>query len=660
MDKNLNLGDITKIKGIKLPYCDIWIGGFPCQDISSAGRMIGFSYESKTRSSLGWEIIRLLKEINEKPKCVIFENVANITNKKYENTLIAFKEELSKLGYRLYDSILNASDYGIPQNRKRYFLVALKNNNKFVFPEKMKSNISLIDYIDNKVEEKYTEDDLLSKLKYLGINKEKIPEYLKDFSPISFNTTRLNNDKVHRVFQFVPIDKIQILLTPCLRGDDIKDKYSKAVPLGRFFNPAGNEEDIERFATLLKIFTKLSIPEVENVATIQKELEKTEPFRVKYNKDHLWQIYYSEATDSYFMLVCTKEETFAEFFYLLKKKIEFAENKRTKVAPRIFVPINYMNYSGEYLTRDEITDIENYLWLFTKNWPLIFEVYDKNRKMSLEVIGDTFVYKNVKSTYKIKLTNAEEAIKFYKLLKALFIMQTEIKDHFRFTTKIDSKNCLELYMGKIRVSYDNLEEFIRSEYLIATEEMKNQSKDCKELEDKLSKLQKKAKNKEKEYFDKQKEISTYLEYKKTFFGKVKVFFKGTKIAKVKENIENKESSEENVKGQKKSEIISVEPFLKEKNYYTLEDLVTVYHIKEKNDRQIKNIMQDIKAISLKIENLTNKVKNATLYINEIDKHRKSIFDFWKFANKDEKLSLEMGNTENKIQGNTQIKKAFDL
>lgn len=510
------------------------------------------------------------------------------------------------------------------------------------------------------MEEKYTEDDLLSKLKYLGINKEKIPEYLKDFSPISFNTTRLNNDKVHRVFQFVPIDKIQILLTPCLRGDDIKDKYSKAVPLGRFFNPAGNEEDIERFATLLKIFTKLSIPEVENVATIQKELEKTEPFRVKYNKDHLWQIYYSEATDSYFMLVCTKEETFAEFFYLLKKKIEFAENKRTKVAPRIFVPINYMNYSGEYLTRDEITDIENYLWLFTKNWPLIFEVYDKNRKMSLEVIGDTFVYKNVKSTYKIKLTNVEEAIKFYKLLKALFIMQTEIKDHFRFTTKIDSKNCLELYMGKIRVSYDNLEEFIRSEYLIATEEMKNQSKDCKELEDKLSKLQKKAKNKEKEYFDKQKEISTYLEYKKTFFGKVKVFFKGTKIAKVKENIENKESSEENVKGQKKSEIISVEPFLKEKNYYTLEDLVTVYHIKEKNDRQIKNIMQDIKAISLKIENLTNKVKNATLYINEIDKHRKSIFDFWKFANKDEKLSLEMGNTENKIQENTQIKKAFDL
>ena len=346
--------------------------------------------------------------------------------------------------------------------------------------------------------EKDTKEELLSKLEYLGLNTDEIPEYLKDFSPISFNLSRLNNnDRDHRVFQFVPIDKIQILLTPALRNDDIKDKYSKAVPLGRFFNPTGNEDDIERYATLLKIFSKLSIADVENVAIVQKKLEKTEPFRVKYNKDHLWQIYYSEATDSYFMLVCTKEETFAEFFYLLKKKIAFAENKRAKVVPKIFVPINYVNYSGEFLTRDEITDVENYLWLFTKNWPLIFEVYDKNRKMSLQIIGDTYVYNNVKSTYKMKLINPEEAIKFYKLLKALFIMQTEIKDHFEFTTKIDSKNGLELYMGKIRITYDSLEDFIKSEYLIALEEMKSQDENYKELAQKLTKLQKKQMKKKK-------------------------------------------------------------------------------------------------------------------------------------------------------------------
>ena len=510
--------------------------------------------------------------------------------------------------------------------------------------------------------EKDTKEELLSKLEYLGLNTDEIPEYLKDFSPISFNLSRLNNnDRDHRVFQFVPIDKIQILLTPTLRNDDIKDKYSKAVPLGRFFNPTGNEEDIERYATLLKIFSKLSIADVENVAIVQKKLEKTEPFRVKYNKDHLWQIYYSEATDSYFMLVCTKEETFAEFFYLLKKKIAFAENKRAKVVPKIFVPINYVNYSGEFLTRDEITDVENYLWLFTKNWPLIFEVYDKNRKMSLQIIGDTYVYNNVKSTYKMKLTNPEEAIKFYKLLKALFIMQTEIKDHFEFTTKIDSKNGLELYMGKIRITYDSLEDFIKSEYLIALEEMKSQDENYKELAQKLTKLQKKANEKEKEYFEKQKEISTYLEYKKTFFGKVKFFLKGTKVTKNKESVEEKIAKDSDLeKEDKETKISNIEPFLKEKKYYTLEDLVTIYHVKEKNDKQIKNIMQDIKAIELKIENLTSKVKNAKLYINEIDKHRKSIFDFWKFANKDEKLALEKGDTTEKEQDMSPIKKAFDF
>ena len=510
--------------------------------------------------------------------------------------------------------------------------------------------------------EKDTKEELLSKLEYLGLNTDEIPEYLKDFSPISFNLSRLNNnDRDHRVFQFVPIDKIQILLTPALRNDDIKDKYSKAVPLGRFFNRTGNEEDIERYATLLKIFSKLSIADVENVAIVQKKLEKTEPFRVKYNKDHLWQIYYSEATDSYFMLVCTKEETFAEFFYLLKKKIAFAENKRAKVVPKIFVPINYVNYSGEFLTRDEITDVENYLWLFTKNWPLIFEVYDKNRKMSLQIIGDTYVYNNVKSTYKMKLINPEEAIKFYKLLKALFIMQTEIKDHFEFTTKIDSKNGLELYMGKIRITYDSLEDFIKSEYLIALEEMKSQDENYKELAQKLTKLQKKANEKEKEYFEKQKEISTYLEYKKTFLGKVKFFLKGTKVTKSKETVEEKIAKDSDLeKEDKETKISNIEPFLKEKKYYTLEDLVTIYHVKEKNDRQIKNIIQDIKAIELKIENLTSKVKNAKLYINEIDKHRKSIFDFWKFANKDEKLALEKGDTTEKKQDMSPIKKAFDF
>ena len=502
---------------------------------------------------------------------------------------------------------------------------------------------------------KDTNGDLISKLKFLGLDLENIPEYLKDFSPLNFNISRLNNDKDHRVYRYVPIDKIEILLTASLRSDDIKEKYSKAIPLGRFFNPKGEPEDIERYAHFLKIVNTLSVSDIENIGAMQKSIEKTEPFKVKYNKDHLWQIYYSSATEQYFMLVCTKEETFAEFLYLLKKIIEFKSNKRARVSPMIFVPINYINYSEELLNRDEIANIENYLWLFTKNWPLVFEVYDRKGNLSLQIVGDTYVYSNVKSSYKVKLTDKESSIKFYKLLKALFILQTEIKNHFEFQTKIDSINGLELYQGQNRIVYEGLEDFIESEYMIAREEIIKQDDKILELQEKLASLKELVDIKETEYLEKQKEISTYLEYKKTFLGKVKYFFKSTK--KIKKEREETENTDLNTKEVQIDTVKSCN--LEEKKFYTIEDLVVIYSIKDKGEKKYKDIMQDIKAIELKLENLTSKVKNAELYIEEIDKHKKSIFEFWKFANKDEKLSLEMGNETEQKNENTVIKKIFD-
>lgn len=156
VDESLNLGSITDIKGKNLPYCDLWIGGFPCQDISCAGKMRGFDFTSSTRSSLGWEMIRLLKEVNTKPKYVIFENVAMITSKKFKETLNLFKEDLISLGYTLYDQLLSATDYGIPQTRTRYFLVAILDNQKqFKFPDEIESDVILKNFLEEFVEEKY-------------------------------------------------------------------------------------------------------------------------------------------------------------------------------------------------------------------------------------------------------------------------------------------------------------------------------------------------------------------------------------------------------------------------------------------------------------------------------------------------------------------------
>ncbi len=156
VDESLNLGSITDIKGNDLPYCDLWVGGFPCQDISCAGKMRSFNFESSTRSSLGWEMIRLLREVNIKPKYVIFENVAMITSKKFKDTLNLFKEDLMSLGYTLYDELLSATDYEIPQTRTRYFLVAILGDNKrFRFPDKIENNAMLKDLLEEEVDEKY-------------------------------------------------------------------------------------------------------------------------------------------------------------------------------------------------------------------------------------------------------------------------------------------------------------------------------------------------------------------------------------------------------------------------------------------------------------------------------------------------------------------------
>ena len=149
---NKNLGDITKINGADLPYCDIWIGGFPCQDISMAGVRRGFDFNSNTRSSLGWKMIQFLKEVKDPPKVVIFENVAAITNVKMRKTLNLFKEDLESLGYSLYDHVLTALDYGTPQNRERYFLVAIKGNYLYYFPDKIKLKLRLKDLLEKEID----------------------------------------------------------------------------------------------------------------------------------------------------------------------------------------------------------------------------------------------------------------------------------------------------------------------------------------------------------------------------------------------------------------------------------------------------------------------------------------------------------------------------
>lgn len=493
--------------------------------------------------------------------------------------------------------------------------------------------------------------NLKEKLDFIGLNIEKIPKFLLEFEPLDFTTSSSYTDNEHRIFKYIPIQDIEILISPTNRLNDMKEKYTLAKPISAYLDP----NNIEEYATFLRMVSFFSTEEVEKIEEAQKEFEEKIPFAIQYNKDYTWQIYYSEVKQKYFMLVTTEDYDFNAFFYLLKEQINYHKSKK-KQNKSIYVPINFVNYSGEFLKRSEIADIENYLWLFTKNWPNVYEVYDKDDNLHLEIIGTTNVYKNIKSGYKILINSQEDAIKYYKELKALFILQTELPFYYQFKTKINDNCELELYHKLEKIDYNNISSFINSEYNSIQETLKNEKKSIGSLENRLEELKQASALKDLEYINKQKEIAMYLEYKKTFFGKIKLFLKFKK-KKDSSNIEEKDNKEL-VNSETEDLKEDIENSNSKKNY-TIEDLILLYSKLEKENTYIKNMKSDINALELKIKNIDKKIENATKYIEEIDNHKKSIFEFWKFVNKDELLAMEEGNIKDDSNNNSNLKKVFD-
>lgn len=181
-----NLGDITKVDETKLQPFSMICGGSPCQDFSVAGKLKGSKWIckdckkeynplyvhyskrdtcpycggtdiDKTRSSLLVEWLRIVRA--NKPIWGIYENVKNLVGKEFkETTFKLFLDELHEYGYNTYWEVLNAKNYGIPQNRERVYLILIKkelDNGKFVFPKPFDNGKRLKDLLDDIVDESY-------------------------------------------------------------------------------------------------------------------------------------------------------------------------------------------------------------------------------------------------------------------------------------------------------------------------------------------------------------------------------------------------------------------------------------------------------------------------------------------------------------------------
>lgn len=152
-------------------YLYIMTYSFPCQDISGAGLGRGLDKGSGTRSGLLWEVERLLDECEELPQCLLMENVPLLVGKKHIHNFQKWRSKLESLGYSNYVKILNAKDYGIPQNRARVFMVSLLGDYHYTFPKKQKLKLRLKDMLEDKVDEKYYLSD--ETIKFYVSNSEK-------------------------------------------------------------------------------------------------------------------------------------------------------------------------------------------------------------------------------------------------------------------------------------------------------------------------------------------------------------------------------------------------------------------------------------------------------------------------------------------------------
>ena len=156
VDESMNLGDITKVNEKELPKdIDLITYGFPCQDISLAGKQKGLFNEdgTQTRSGLFFEALRIIEETQ--PRVAIAENVKNLTSKKFSKQFKIVLDSLEQAGYNNYWQVLNAKDYGIPQNRERVFVVSIRKDidtGTFQFPKGFALKLRLKDMLEDEVE----------------------------------------------------------------------------------------------------------------------------------------------------------------------------------------------------------------------------------------------------------------------------------------------------------------------------------------------------------------------------------------------------------------------------------------------------------------------------------------------------------------------------
>lgn len=241
---------------------DILIHGSPCQDISIAGKKLGADKDSGTRSSLMWETINIIEQMGKwKPEYVIWENVKGVLHKRMNRNFNQYLSEMERLGYTNSYEVLNAMDFGLPQNRERVFTISHLGGKAFDFDElERKEMEDISNYLQDDFDEEYiiTQPSMLSKI---GSEGGKFSGRLKPIENYCWTITtkqlRCPNSGI------VPIGNGQYrLLTPkecwLLQGYTEEDYLNASKVNGKtnLYKQAGNSIPVPIFESIFKIMLK--------------------------------------------------------------------------------------------------------------------------------------------------------------------------------------------------------------------------------------------------------------------------------------------------------------------------------------------------------------------------------------------------------------------
>ena len=590
---------------------------------------------------------------------------------------------------------------------------------------------------------------------YLGIDlnkpKSEILQIIdKAFAKSDEATININGiieSQDRKIYRYIPISKLDILITSRSRDDRLKDKIKNAKSITKYITPILNDdieidnkdldkaldfkefsdfeisnnesqkdilkpdnevsnienileteliadekvvksiekkvetedidiEEIKEHMMFLKMLETMSSSKIKEIEEMQKSFQKSEPFQISYTRAHFFEIYYIKETGRYVFLVCSDEIEFNELYYVIRKKIQYA---KMQVEEYIYTPISQVEYSETILKSNEILELEDELWYFTKSWPITYELYDLKQNLSLVLYGKIEVYNGLLSTYRLKFKTQEEALQFLKLIKALAILEKKTDKYLSFTPVISKKAGLEFTYEENVFSFDDLPEFLFLKYDQIYNELVLYAEKREETEVRYKLLEEKRARLEEKLNILQNNIMMFQNSKRNIFSKVSYIFKKDPLKQVEKEIKTKIGNESELEIEANKELkkveeknqkeIEAELNLKEKyqlkgNFCTIEEFLNVYEEYLRQKKEYGNNIKDIESITPIITNLEYNVTNAIKYITEISMEKKSIIGFLKYTNKDNliklKQTLEVENADSNENNGLNKLKTFNF